>query len=515
MVNGDPRSLFINIDRSAHTPVYLQIDECIRNLVAQRMLHPGDRLPSTRQLARTLGLNRMTVEAAFAKLEADGLIDSQVGRGTFVNQTTEAPKAKPGPVSLDLKALSAMWGPLFVDLRPTSMFIPTPSSLRKTKAFSFVSAAPDAALFPAIEFRRCVDFVLKRRVNEIGNLREADGLPTLKEYLVRWFGREGIEATEDEVIITTGCQQSMDLIRKALIAPGDALMLENPTYPGAVAALTAPSVERLELPVQQQGLDADVLRSLGGRSLCKLVYVIPNFHNPTGRTMPLERRKQLISVCSQLRIPIVEDDVFGNLRYSGPALPALKARCRDLVIYIGSFSKMLNPCLRLGWIVAPRPAIRQLSSIKQASDLHTSLLMQAALDEFCRRDLLQRHLKRVRHVFAKRRDAMADALKRWFPADACWELPDGGLSMWVSLSPECNTENLLRLGQEQGVEFLPGSAFYFRSRIYNSLRLSFATETEQRIQDGIRALGNLLCSQKSRRFYVSKWPGPNTPAPIF
>jgi 2-aminoadipate transaminase len=506
--------MFIQIDRSAHVPIYLQIEESIRKLIAKGTLRPGDRLPSTRQLANSLGLNRMTVDAAFSRLEADGLINSQVGRGTFVNRVIALPEQRAASTSPDPEALSRMWGPLFVDLRSTSMFLPTASPRQNTNIICFEAAAPGPDLFPAIEFRRCVDFVLKRRVNEISRLGPSDGLPALKSYLVRWIAQNGIEASEEEVLITTGCQQSMDLLRKALIGPGDALMLENPTYPGAVAALTPFSAERLELPVQGQGSGLGVLQSLATRSRCKLIYVVPNFHNPTGRTMPLETRQQLVAISGQLRIPIVEDDVFGELRYSGPTLPSLKSLCQHMVIYLGSFSKILNPGLRLGWVVAPRPVIKQIKLIKQASDLHTSLLLQAALDEFCRRDLLHRHLKRARRVFIKRRDAMAEALQRWFPSDARWMLPEGGLSLWVSLSPECNTEDLLRLAQERGVRFLPGSAFYFRSPMYNSLRLSFAAETEQRIQEGIRTLGNLLSSQKSRAYYTRQWAEGKDLAPI-
>jgi len=218
-------------------------------------------------------------------------------------------------------------------------------------------------------------------------------------------------------------------------------------------------------------------------------------------------------VGGQLRIPIVEDDVFGELRYGGPVFPSLKSLAPHLVIYIGSFSKMLNPGLRLGWIVAPRPVVRHLLTVKQAMDLQTNLLMQAAMDEFCRRDLLHRHLKRVRRVFMKRRDAMAEALRRHFPPEARWELPDGGLSMWVSLYPDCNTEELLRLAQARGIQFLPGSTFYFRSPVYNSLRLSFASADEQRIQEGIRILGGLLGSMKLRPTSAAGWAEPGS-API-
>jgi DNA-binding transcriptional MocR family regulator len=505
--------MFIQIDRAAHLPIYLQIEDTLRRLIAQGTLRPGDRLPSTRQLAAQVGVNRITIEAAFSKLEADGLINSHVGRGTFVNRVSPPPGMRSVDASPDAESLARLWGPLFVDLRPAPMSLPALNVRLAGKAISFVHAAPASDLFPGAEFRRCVDYVLKRRVHEVAGLGSSDGLPSLRSQLVRWFAQSGIEASEDEVITTTGCQQSMDLIRRILVGPGDALMMENPTYPGAVAALAPSSSERLELPINEGGPDLRVLTSLGGRNICRLIYVVPNFHNPTGLSMSLDSRRQLVTTTSELRIPVVEDDVFGELRYTGPALPSLKSLCPHLVIYIGSFSKMLSPSLRLGWIIAPRPVARRLNAVKQACDLHTNLLVQAAMDEFCRRDLLHRHLKRIRRVFLKRRDAMAEAVHREFPSDARWELPKGGLSFWVSLHPECDTEELLRLAQEQGVQFLPGSAFYFRSPLYNSLRLSFAAESEERIREGIRILGRLLASQKSRPLCNAAWAERPRPRP--
>lgn len=493
--------MFIHLDRASHVPIYLQIKESVRSLITQGTLRPGDRLPSTRQLAGKLGVNRMTVEAAFSHLEADGLISSHVGRGTFVNRVAKS-ESRPQVEQLDHESLARFWAPLFVDNRPAMMSLPTAAPRNGSKAISFVAAVPGPDLFPAIDFRRCADFVLKRRSLEICSIGSTDGLASLKNYLVRWLSQNGVEATEDEVVITTGCQQSMDLIRKSLIGPGDSLVMENPTYPGAVAALATSSTERLQLPVQEGGPDLRTLTSLLSRTRCKLIYSIPNFHNPTGRTMPLEARRQLTTVASQFRVPIVEDDVFGELRYGGPVLPTLRSLCPELVIYIGSFSKMLATALRLGWIVAPRPVIRQITMLKQSADLHTNLFIQATMDEFCRRDLLNRHMKRVRRIFMKRRDAMAEALRKHFPSETRFEVPDGGLSMWVSLPHDCHVQELLRLANEKGVQFIPGSAFYFRSPLHNSLRLSFAAEPEERIEEGIRVLGSLLMSDKSR-FYLN------------
>src|SRR5215472_2228707 len=208
--------MFLHLDRSSHVPIYLQIKESLRCLIVQETLRPGERLPSTRQLALELGVNRMTVDAAFSQLEADGLVTSHVGRGTFVNRPAALEPRRRVDLNADPEAISRLWAPLFVDHRASAMSMPMMSSRHGAKAISFVAAAPTPDLFPAIDFRRCADSVLKRRAGEISRIGSADGLGALKSYLARWFTQNGMAAGEDEIVITTGCQQSMDLIRKLL-----------------------------------------------------------------------------------------------------------------------------------------------------------------------------------------------------------------------------------------------------------------------------------------------------------
>src|SRR5712671_3515688 len=219
--------MFVHVDRSSHVPIYLQIKESVRNLIAQGTLNPGERLPSTRQLAGKLGINRMTVEAAFSQLEADGLVSSHVGRGTFVTRLPATLESRPHLAEeMDAEAVSRLWAPLFVDYRSAPMSLPTMTARNGAKYISFVPAAPGADIFPAIDFRRCADFVLKRRLTEVSSIGSSDGLASLKSYLLRWFAQNGMDASEDEIVITTGCQQSMDLIRKVLIQPGDSIILK-------------------------------------------------------------------------------------------------------------------------------------------------------------------------------------------------------------------------------------------------------------------------------------------------
>jgi 2-aminoadipate transaminase len=261
----------------------------------------------------------------------------------------------------------------------------------------------------------------------------------------------------------------------------------------------------MPLPVHQDAPQLDPSTFVRHQNRCKLIYVTPNFHNPTGLTMTLERRRHLADIALQHSIPLIEDDVFGPLRYEGAAEPSLQSLCPRMVIHVGSFSKMLNPSLRLGWMVAPEPFVQQITIAKQASDLHTSTLVQTAMDEFCRRGLMVRHLKRLRRIFRSRRDAMATALDRYFPRDAQWSVPEGGLSIWVTLPDDMDTRDLLTLAQDRGVLFLPGALFYFVGETHNSLRLSFATETEAAINEGIKTLGEIITKRRLRLVRPDAW----------
>ncbi len=498
--------MFIRLDPASSTPAYLQIQHAIRQMILEGVFRPGAKLPSTRDLAKDIGVNRITVSRAFQMLENQGLISSKVGDGTYVRpqpgRTTVAMKPL---VPADEESALSVWGPFFVNPRSAPRSLPSVPPCKGDAGVSFVYAAPPPDLFPANDFRHCVDYALKRRIHEVCRVGAANGLPSLKEYLIGWLAQQNIAATDQTLIITTGCQQSLDLTRKVLLHPGDPLLVENPTFPGAVGALSPSGAGLMELPVRQTRSDFRAFNTRGSQGRCKLIYVTPTFHNPTGLTMAAEERRLLTELAIQHSIPILEDDVFGRLRYEGPELPPLQSLCPTHVIYIGSFSKMLSPSLRLGWMVAPRPVAEQITFAKQASDLHTGTLIQAAMDEFCRRGLMVRHLKRIKRVFRSRRDAMAHALQRWLGADAHWKVPDGGLSMWITLPADLDTQELLNMAQQRGVQFLPGAAFYFRSATNNSMRLSFATANEQAIEAGIRVLGELISNRRPRLVRIGQW----------
>lgn len=491
--------MYIHVNRDATAAPYKQIEDAIRGLIERGVLPFGTRLPSTRDLATEVGVNRLTVHKAYQRLETNGLITTKVGSGTFVSSRslrTQTEPDLPGDPTEDPSL--RVWGPLFVNPRLATRALPSMTYLKDCSA-SFVYAAPPPDLFPVEEFRHCTNYILKRRGAEVYRVgADASGLPSLKEYLIGWLAQHDIVATERTLVITTGCQQTLDLTRKLLVGPDDSMLLENPSFPGAVGALSPSGTGLMALPVHESAPPLDPSTLVNHQKRCKLIYVTPNFHNPTGLTMPLGRRRQLADIALQHSIPLIEDDVFGALRYEGAAQPSLQSLCPRMVIHVGSFSKMLNPSLRLGWMVAPEPFAEQITVAKQASDLHTSTLVQTAMDEFCRRGLMVRQLKRVRRVFRSRRDAMAEALRRYFPRDSQWSVPEGGLSMWVTLPDDMDTRDLLALAQDRGVQFLPGAIFYFSGSKHNCMRLSFATENEAVIDAGIRTLGEIIAKRRLR-----------------
>ena len=499
--------MYLHVDRTAQTPPYRQIEDALRGLIERSALKPGTKLPSTRDLATLIGVNRLTVHKAFQRLEAAGLVVTKIGDGTYVRlrpaRTVLNPDAPPDPIE---DPALRVWGPLFVNPRPATRSLPSMAFMKGPGTASFVYAAPPADLFPVEEFRKCTNYILKRRGAEVYRVGAApSGLQSLKEYLIGWLAQHDIAATERTLVITTGCQQTLDLTRKLLVGPSDSMLLENPSFPGAVGALSPAGTGLMPLPVHDDAPLLDLSTLIGHQNRCKLIYVTPNFHNPTGLTMPLERRRQLADIALRHSIPLIEDDVFGALRYEGAARPSLQSLCPRMTVHVGSFSKMLNPSLRLGWMVAPEPFAEQMTVAKQASDLHTSTLVQTAMDEFCRRGLMVRHLKRMRRVFRSRRDAMATALQRYFPRDARWSVPDGGLSIWVTLPDDMDTRDLLAVAQDRGVQFLPGAIFYFTGAQHNSLRLSFATETESVIDAGIRTLGEIIAKRRLRLIRPEAW----------
>jgi GntR family transcriptional regulator/MocR family aminotransferase len=492
--------MLLELNRDSHTPLYTQIVTEVRRMIAGGFLKIGDRLPANRELAKSLGVNRNTITTAYAELAADGLITSRVGSGTYIS-AVPAPvpairireEAPPSPMS---------WESL-LSVQSRDNWLQDMSSYdARRDVIPLALALPSADLFPLDDFRRCVDRVLRRQGRVLLQLGTTSGYAPLQEYIASQLALSGVRVSSEEVLITNGCQQSLDLIRQILVEPGEEVALENPTYPGALSVFCGAGSKYFSVPVGAGGIDLNVLEDVLSQRRAKLIYVVPSFQNPTGATMNLASRRRLIGIAERYRVPIVEDDIYRELRYDGPDVPPLKALDEHgLVIYISSFSKVGFPGLRVGWIAAPRIVIDHLNRVKQRSDLHASLLAQAAIHEFAKRGLLAKHIKRVKKAYAQRRNAMVESLEKHLPDEAVWNRPEGGMSVWVRLPDSLNSRQLLVQAVENGVTFISGDHFYASSPPQNMMRLSFTMAGPQSIEEAVKRLGGLM---KARLVKIKK-----------
>jgi DNA-binding transcriptional MocR family regulator len=489
--------MLITLDASLHKPLYLQIRDQIRKRILEGGLNPGDRLEPSRVLARRLGVHRTTVGNAYAELESEGLIEGTVGRGTFIS-----------PLAGELRAANRqerraahdfIWEGLLEAEAHDDSLGRLMASAFEPGVISFATAhGPDDPTVARLA-RRALDAALRREGGRLLQYGSSDGYPPLKEYLVGRMRRDGIPVEPDEILITSGCQQALDLVRRALVEPGDVIASENPTYPGVWQIFEGPGVRLVGVPVGAEGLNLEYLEAVLEQNKVKLIFAGPNFQNPTGSTMPLEARKRLIELAGRFQVPIVEDDIYGALRYDGRDLPPLKALDpAGLVIYVNSFSKVGFPGLRVGWIVASRRVIGRLRSAKQRTDLHTNLLGQAILEEFGRRGWLDRLIRQNCRVFERKLALLRAAVARHFPREARLSYPDGGMSCWVNLPQNVDAGDVLVKAHDRGVIFAPARYFYFQNPQHNAFRLCFTSAADEDIERGIQILGEVLQEEIAR-----------------
>jgi DNA-binding transcriptional MocR family regulator len=481
----------LKLDRASGLPLARQISEGIRSEIDAGTLGAGDRLPAERDLARRLRVDRMTVARAYDLLASSGVVTRHVGRGSFVADTpgtARAPRA-------DAATASVPWSWEFAP--GSSAALPgAVSSLHAAPpegSISFSTLFPDPSLFPVDAFRRCLEKAIRREGSALFSYGPAGGYPPLRRHIASWMLSRGVDAAEEEIVVTNGSQQGIDLVARALLSPGDRVVVENPTYTGAVQLFLTHGAKVVGVPLDRQGIRPDHLEEALARGGARLLYLIPNFQNPTSGTTGLERRRLLLDIARRHRVPILEDDFGGELRFEGEEIPSLKAlEPRGGVIYLNTFAKKLLPGLRIGWVAAPREVAERISFLKQITDWNTSLLLQAALYEFCRQGLLERHLKRVVAAYRERRDAMMDAMRRHFPREVRWTKPEGGLVVWVTLPPGMDADEVASECRSRGVLVGRGDLFHVDGGRHNNLRLVYAQADPAAIRRGIRAMGSIL-----------------------
>ncbi len=357
---------------------------------------------------------------------------------------------------------------------------------------SFAGGMPAAELFMLREFEEACSYVLTHDGARALQYGTSEGYPPLRQYLMEKVQKYGVPAEQDNILITNGSQQALDLIGKIFISPGDTILTEGPTYLGAIQAWRAYEANFVTVPLDDDGIQTDRLEDVLERHPVKFIYVLPNFHNPAGVTMTLERRLKLVELAAEYGVFIVEDDPYGELRFEGEDITPLVGLHKENVLYLSTFSKTLSPGIRLGWIVAPCKITAKLVQAKQGVDLHTSTFVQMVANDICQRGILRSHVKRIREVYKERRDAMLAAMERHFPPGVTWTRPEGGLFLWVKLPEQVDASEFLNVALEEKVAFVPGRVFYPDEDGKNVLRLTFATAGPEKIEEGIQRLGRAL-----------------------
>jgi GntR family transcriptional regulator/MocR family aminotransferase len=488
--------LDIPVDRARPVPLARQIQAHLERLVREGLLAPGTKLPATRELARAVGVNRATVVLAYEELVAAGVATSHVGQGTFVAERPadrpSTPAPRPAPQAIDWSGLFSRGARVTEAEEARRRSLVPPAGL-DSGVISFGGGVPDSGLFPTDAFRRILNQVVRDEGTSLLEYTSVTGYAPLRRYLSGYLLRFGLEARPDEILIVNGSQQGFDLIARTFVDPGDAVAIEQPTYPRTIEVFRAFGAQLLTVPWRQDGPEVGTFARLLERQAPKLFYCQPSCHNPTGLAMSPETAEGLLAAAARHHIPIVEDGFDPSLHY-GPRPPGpLKARDRHgLVIYIGTFSKILFPGLRLGWLLAPGPVIERLAAAKQLADLHTSALLQAAVHRFCERRLLEHHAARVVREYGRRRGLMLTALARRMPEGVTWTEPEGGFSLLVTLPAGLDAAALLPRALERGVAFTPGAVFFVDASGERTLRLSFSAVRADRIDEGVKRLGEVI-----------------------
>lgn len=500
-------------------PLYLRITDGLRQAIESGSLKPNDRLPPDRELSKILGVDRSTIARAYDLLSSEGLINSHVGRGTFVGAAALAPSSL-SSVDSDEKALAELLKSAgkAVEPAPLNRIVWTDKFSRASQivfslanrqtvtapasdCISFASGIPSEEFFPQREFDTIVsDILASPRSADLFCYSQPEGHPSLRKEVLSYLGKQGIAVKDEQLLILSGSQQGIDLVSRTFIDEGDVVLMEDPTYFWAMCNFAAKGARCVPVASDHEGLRLEAFENAASSVNAKLLYLIPSFQNPTGATMPLERRKRLLNIARKHQVPLLEDNFVGDLAYE-PSVPTLFSLDGGdgTVIYQGTFSKALCPGLRLGWLVAPEPVLARLQLAKRASDLSTNSMSQVVLAEYLSRGLYEERLATVVAAYRERLDVMCDELTRSAADWLSWKRPQGGMFIWAKLPPGYSSRELLNYAEREGVTFSPGDVFNVSGGRSEYLRLTFIQQNPEAIKQGVARLGKALKSYGSSR----------------
>ncbi|AEE14708.1 putative transcriptional regulator, GntR family [Thermodesulfobium narugense DSM 14796] len=363
----------------------------------------------------------------------------------------------------------------------------------KKDLISFAGGLPGPETFPVEEFREASNKVLKDNGIQALQYTITEGYPPLREFLASYLSKKGIKCSVKNILLTNGSQQALDLIAKVMCDPGDYILLEEPSYLGAIQAFTAYETKFATIPIDKNGTLTNLLEEKINKYNPKFVYLLPNFHNPAGVTLSLDRRKEVIEVANKTGALIIEDDPYGDLRYTGESLSPIKSfDTNENVIYLGTFSKILSPGVRIGWIVAPDSIMIKLVEAKQGTDLCSSPFIHMVVYELCRNNILETQIPKIKKIYGERCKLMLDAIAKYFPEGSDWTKPEGGLFIWAQLQEKYNTKELFTKAIEKNVAYVPGFCFYANGGGESTMRLNFSNAQNDMIEVGIKRLSEIF-----------------------
>ena len=485
------------LDRASSTPLYQQLRDQIRQRIFSGSLPAGTRLPPERTLANTLGVNRTTVVNAYRDLAAEGLLEGRVGHGTVVMDPPTPPPD--GPIRpMHWASVSEAEDPVVSDIN---------AIVRRHGSISFAHGEMSPDLYPSEMLGQLFGQAMAAPQAPLGYGPVAGYLP-LRELIAQQMG-----LSTGEILVLGGSQLALYLITRVLLQPGDTVVVEVPSYINTLGIFDSAGVRVVPAPVDRDGLQVDGLSEVFLRYRPKLLFTLPTFQNPLGVVMSLERRRLLLQMAAKHQVGIVEDDPYGEMRFAGQSLPTLKSMDPGgYVIHASSFSKSVAPGLRLAWLAAPAAVVERIAAARGNLDFRAALLNQSVMEQFLRSGMMEEHLKTLRPVLLRRRDALIQALRQYMPSGVTWQVPDGGYHLWCTLPRPLRARRLLSEAARDGVAFIPGDYYGPGDEARRGIRLNFTYPNEPDIAEGVRRLAaavrRLLKEEAPGDEYRSELSGP-------
>lgn len=485
-----PSKLNITLDRGGEEPIYRQLIRHVKAQIESGSLVAGTRLPASRDLAQQLNISRISVVNAYAELRAEGYLSAHAGRGTFI--AGESPGIEPASKN---GKMSEVETPTTPDRSIREMM----RMGRKPGVISFSGGALPGEFFPMPQLRDAINLVFERDGAQALTYEVTEGYYPLRSAVRDYVSALGIQCTPNQVLITGGTQQALDLVIQALLSEGDVLVTENPTYLGMIDIARTRRVQIHGISIDEDGIRLDMLENYILDNHPKLIYVMPTFQNPSGTVMPLHRRRQLLNLANEYHISVLEDGVYHETRFEGEPLPPLKALDETgIVLHASGFTKMMLPGIRIGYLIGNSTHYERLVRVKQAADISTPTLNQRAVHLMLEHGVLAQQLERNNRELKRRRDVALSAAARYLPPNTLWNVPEGGLYLWMELPRNGpNAAELYISAVQMGAAYAIGNVFYTNGCGSYRMRVNFGAHKPADIEEGFKRLGRawreLIC----------------------